>query len=147
MRIGDRRQSEPQAEGYGGTLSFGHDQSRAHDPSRRRFSNICNILTGSYKPPREFNWVIGVFLLLLTLLLSFTGYLLPWDQEAYWGIATLSPSASSETAVLDGSDLLTAYVLHTVALPLMVAGMTLYHLRRARRDAATPARSSPPWKR
>src|SRR5205085_7411788 len=35
---------------------------------------------GAYKPPREFNWVIGVILLTLTLLLSFTGYLLPWDQ-------------------------------------------------------------------
>ncbi|GIX02060.1 MAG: menaquinol-cytochrome c reductase cytochrome b subunit [Thermogutta sp.] len=42
------------------------------------------FLTGSYRPPREFNWVIGVSLLILTLLLSFTGYLLPWDQLAYW---------------------------------------------------------------
>ena len=42
------------------------------------------FLTGSYKPPRRFNWVIGVFLLLLTFLLSFTGYLLPWDQLGYW---------------------------------------------------------------
>src|ERR1700687_4747963 len=41
---------------------------------------------GAYRPPREFNWVIGVVLLLLTLLLSFTGYLLPWDQLAMWAI-------------------------------------------------------------
>ncbi|SVC79965.1 uncharacterized protein METZ01_LOCUS332819, partial [marine metagenome] len=45
------------------------------------------FMTGSYKPPREFNWAIGVILLLLTLLLSFTGYLLPWDQLAIWAIA------------------------------------------------------------
>ncbi|HPZ82871.1 MAG TPA: cytochrome b N-terminal domain-containing protein, partial [Thermogutta sp.] len=42
------------------------------------------FLTGSYRPPREFNWVIGVALLVLTLLLSFTGYLLPWDQLSLW---------------------------------------------------------------
>src|ERR687894_1460743 len=42
--------------------------------------------TGAYKPPREFNWVVGVILLALTLLLSFTGYLLPWDQLAFWAI-------------------------------------------------------------
>ena len=41
---------------------------------------------GAYKPPREFNWVVGVILLLLTLLLSFTGYLLPWDQLAIWAV-------------------------------------------------------------
>ena len=41
---------------------------------------------GAYKPPREFNWVIGVVLLMLTLLLSFTGYLLPWDQLALWAV-------------------------------------------------------------
>jgi quinol-cytochrome oxidoreductase complex cytochrome b subunit len=44
------------------------------------------FLTGSYKPPREFNWVVGVGLLVLTLLLSFTGYLLPWDQLAMWAV-------------------------------------------------------------
>jgi quinol-cytochrome oxidoreductase complex cytochrome b subunit len=44
------------------------------------------FLTGSYKPPREFNWNVGVILLVLTLLLSFTGYLLPWDQLAVWAI-------------------------------------------------------------
>ncbi|MCC6741891.1 MAG: cytochrome b N-terminal domain-containing protein [Planctomycetia bacterium] len=44
------------------------------------------FLTGSYKPPREFNWNVGVMLLVLTLLLSFTGYLLPWDQLAMWAV-------------------------------------------------------------
>ena len=44
------------------------------------------FMTGSYKAPREFNWVVGVVLLVLTLLLSFTGYLLPWDQLAIWAI-------------------------------------------------------------
>ena len=42
-------------------------------------------ITGAYKKPRELNWVAGVFLLLLTLTFGFTGYLLPWDQKAFWG--------------------------------------------------------------
>jgi len=50
-------------------------------------------LTGSYKPPREFNWGVGVILLVLTLLLSFTGYLLPWDQLAIWAITVGSNMA------------------------------------------------------
>ena len=51
------------------------------------------FMTGSYKPPREFNWNIGVILLVLTLLLSFTGYLLPWDQLAIWAITVGSNMA------------------------------------------------------
>jgi len=51
------------------------------------------FMTGSYKPPREFNWVIGVILLVLTLLLSFTGYLLPWDQLAMWAVTVGSNMA------------------------------------------------------
>jgi quinol-cytochrome oxidoreductase complex cytochrome b subunit len=51
------------------------------------------FMTGSYKPPREFNWVIGVMLLVLTMLLSFTGYLLPWDQLAIWAITVGSNMA------------------------------------------------------
>ncbi len=51
------------------------------------------FLTGSYKPPREFNWCVGVVLLVLTLLLSFTGYLLPWDQLAIWAITVGSNMA------------------------------------------------------
>jgi quinol-cytochrome oxidoreductase complex cytochrome b subunit len=51
------------------------------------------FMTGSYKPPREFNWNIGVLLLVLTLLLSFTGYLLPWDQLAMWAVTVGSNMA------------------------------------------------------
>src|SRR6202789_22401 len=51
------------------------------------------FLTGSYKPPREFNWVVGVLLLVMTLMLSFTGYLLPWDQLAIWAITVGSNMA------------------------------------------------------
>jgi quinol-cytochrome oxidoreductase complex cytochrome b subunit len=57
------------------------------------------FLTGSYKPPREFNWVVGVLLLVLTLLLSFTGYLLPWDQLSMWAI-TVGTNMASATPFL-----------------------------------------------
>ena len=51
------------------------------------------FMTGSYKPPREFNWGIGVLLMVMTLLLSFTGYLLPWDQLAIWAVTVGSNMA------------------------------------------------------
>src|SRR2546430_10394598 len=54
---------------------------------------------GAYKPPREFNWVIGVILLTLTLLLSFTGYLLPWDQLALWAV-TVGSNMGRATTIL-----------------------------------------------
>jgi len=57
------------------------------------------FLTGSYKPPREFNWNVGVILLVLTLLLSFTGYLLPWDQLAVWAI-TVGTNMARATPLL-----------------------------------------------
>lgn len=76
------------------------------------------FLTGSYKPPREFNWVIGVILLVLTLLLSFTGYLLPWDQLAIWAITVGSNMARAHPIIghegpgqqilfVDGVDMIT----------------------------------------
>ncbi len=66
---------------------------------------------GAYKPPREFNWVVGVVLLFLTLMLCFTGYLLPWDQIAYWAITIGSNMAGyaplfntpSKTLLLGGT--------------------------------------------
>ena len=57
------------------------------------------FLTNSYKPPREFNWNVGVILLVLTLLLSFTGYLLPWDQLAMWAI-TVGTNMARATPLL-----------------------------------------------
>jgi quinol-cytochrome oxidoreductase complex cytochrome b subunit len=57
------------------------------------------FLTGSYKPPREFNWNVGVILLVLTLLLSFTGYLLPWDQLAIWAI-TVGTNMARATPIM-----------------------------------------------
>src|SRR6516165_9912171 len=57
------------------------------------------FMTGSYKPPREFNWVVGVILLVLTLLLSFTGYLLPWDQLSIWAVTVGSNMARATPGV------------------------------------------------
>lgn len=103
---------------------------------------------GAYKKPREFNWVIGVMLLVLTLLLSFTGYLLPWDQLAYWAVtvgssmAAFVPFIGGEVQqVLLGGDavgadtLLRFYVLHVAVLPLLLVGLLMVHLWRWRKDA------------
>jgi quinol-cytochrome oxidoreductase complex cytochrome b subunit len=57
------------------------------------------FLTGSYKRPREFNWCVGVVLLVLTLLLSFTGYLLPWDQLSMWAVTVASNMAGAAPLV------------------------------------------------
>ncbi len=103
---------------------------------------------GSYKPPKEFNWVIGVILLVLTLLLSFTGYLLPWDQLAYWAVTVGSSMAgfvpligSTVKGILLGGDtvgaatLLRFYVLHVALLPTLVVVLLAVHLWRWRKDA------------
>jgi quinol-cytochrome oxidoreductase complex cytochrome b subunit len=119
------------------------------------------FLTGSYKPPRQFNWVVGVFLMTLTMLLSFTGYLLPWDQLSMWavtvgtnmaaatplighegpGASTLGVTAEGDVraALLGGSTvggaaLLRFYILHCVALPLLLSFGLVLHFWRVRRD-------------
>ena len=53
------------------------------------------FIMGAYKAPRELNWVSGVFLFVMTLAFGFTGYLLPWDQLAYWGINVGTEVAAS----------------------------------------------------
>jgi quinol-cytochrome oxidoreductase complex cytochrome b subunit len=102
---------------------------------------------GAYKPPREFNWVIGVILLTLTLLLSFTGYLLPWDQLALWAV-TVGTNMMGYTPVFGtevrfvllggveiGSEtLLRWYVLHVLMLPFVIVIFMAIHFWRVRKD-------------
>jgi quinol-cytochrome oxidoreductase complex cytochrome b subunit len=102
---------------------------------------------GAYKAPRQFNWVVGVVLLLLTLGLSFTGYLLPWDQLALWAITVGTNIAGyvpvlgdkARQILLGGPDvgdaaLLRFYVLHIYALPSLVVLFLSVHIWRIRKD-------------
>jgi len=120
------------------------------------------FMTGSYKPPREFNWNVGVILLVLTLLLSFTGYLLPWDQLSIWAV-TVGSNMGRATPVLGhegpghelipglnnvydaraflfgGGEigphtLLRFYILHCIFIPLIASLFMAVHFWRIRRD-------------
>src|SRR3989338_106276 len=124
------------------------------------------FLTGSYKKPREFNWGVGVILLTLTLFLSFTGYLLPWDQLAIWAVtvgtnmAGATPGLGNEGpfssllgmrinndvrfVLLGGTTvgentLLRFYVMHCVAVPLIVGALLILHFWRIRKDSFSAA--------
>lgn len=112
------------------------------------FLHMCRVFyAGAYKAPREFNWVIGVVLLVCTLLLSFTGYLLPWDQLAIWAITVGSTMAKYAPFVgpdirfglLGGNivgqnALLRFYVLHCIVLPVAVLLLLAIHFWRIRKD-------------
>ena len=102
--------------------------------------------------PREFNWVVGVVLLLLTLGLSFTGYLLPWDQLAFWAItvgtniAAYAPVVGDQVKflllgghVIGPMTLLRFYVLHCVILPLAMLLLISLHIWRVRKDGLSGA--------
>jgi quinol-cytochrome oxidoreductase complex cytochrome b subunit len=117
------------------------------------FLHLCRVFwTGSYKAPREFNWVVGVALLILTLALSFTGYLLPWDQLAFWAItvgtniAAYAPVVGDRIKflllgghVIGPMTLLRFYVLHCVFLPLAAVGLISFHVWRVRKDGLSGA--------
>jgi quinol-cytochrome oxidoreductase complex cytochrome b subunit len=109
---------------------------------------------GAYKYPREMNWVIGVALLILTLFMSFTGYLLPFDQRSYW--ATIVGVAINGTGPLVGpylSDFMRAgpefgattlarfYAIHMLLLPGIIAALIGAHLYLVARQGTT----APPW--
>lgn len=112
---------------------------------------------GAYRPPREFNWVIGVILLLITLLLSYTGYLLPWDQLAFWAITVGSNISSAVPVVgarvhflmlggnqVNANALLRFYVLHCVILPLAAILFVAVHFWRIRKDGGLYVKQSEP---
>ncbi len=101
----------------------------------------------AYRPPRQFNWVIGVFLLILTLFLSYTGYLLPWDQLAFWGVSVGTNMAREAPVVgekirflllggnvVSENALLRFYVLHCVLLPVALVLFVAVHIWRIRKD-------------
>jgi quinol-cytochrome oxidoreductase complex cytochrome b subunit len=111
------------------------------------------FLTGAYKngvgagQRREWNWLIGVAMLLLTLFLSFTGYLLPWDQLAYWAVTVGTNIASSIPWVgpqirelliggrtIEQPTLIRFYVLHVIVLPAALGLLFVYHMWRVRKD-------------
>jgi quinol-cytochrome oxidoreductase complex cytochrome b subunit len=110
---------------------------------------------GAYKRPREFNWVIGVMLLLVTLGLSFTGYLLPWDQLAYWAV-TVGTNLVHYVPLVGGrlQDLLIGgpqvgqttlqrfYALHVAVLPLLLVLLLTVHIWRVRKDGFAVERST-----
>ncbi len=128
--------------------------------------------TSAYKPPRELNWLLGLLLLVLTLGLSFTGYLLPWDQLAFWAITVGANIAQSPREITDtlgitksfdvggfqkgvllgaqtvGQEaLIRFYVLHIMVLPIAVVVAMGVHFWRIRKDgglARPPAASPPP---
>ncbi|MBP8001702.1 MAG: cytochrome bc complex cytochrome b subunit [Chloroflexi bacterium] len=108
------------------------------------------FFTGGYAPPREFNWVMGLALLLLIVAANFTGYLLPWDQLAYWAV-TVGTSLLDylpwigeplTRLLLGGSEvgaatLINFYGLHIALIPLAIAGLVSFHIWRVRKDTIT----------
>jgi menaquinol-cytochrome c reductase cytochrome b subunit len=112
------------------------------------------FLFGAYKYPRELNWVIGVLLLVFGMLEGFTGYLLPWDQTAYWA-SVVGINLNGTGPVfgpflaqflrggdeIDGGTLTIFYATHMLLLPGAIAGLILLHLYLVVRLGVT----SPPW--
>lgn len=112
--------------------------------------------TGAYKPPREFNWNVGIALLVLTILGSFTGYLLPWDQLAYWAITVGTNVAGFipimgnilREMALGGPEvgqpaLIRFYNLHVIIIPGLIFLLTGLHIWRIRKDGGLAANDAP----
>lgn len=138
---------------YGNFLRASH-RIAAHMMVAFVFLHMVRVfLTGAYKNGglarqfRPMNWWIGIVLLVLTLFLSFTGYLLPWDQLAYWAITVGTNIAQAVPVfgdhirffLLGGNEinqntLIRFYVLHCMFLPIVVTGLFMWHMWRIRKD-------------
>lgn len=106
--------------------------------------------TAGFTQPREFNWVMGISLLLLIIAANFTGYLLPWDQLAYWAV-TVGTSLLDYIPVAGGlltnlllggpevgaATLTNFYGLHIAVIPLAIFGIVSFHIWRVRKDTIT----------
>jgi quinol-cytochrome oxidoreductase complex cytochrome b subunit len=103
-------------------------------------------LTGAYYAPRQFNWVLGLALLLCVLLSNFTGYLLPWDQLSYWattivtGMIAYVPLLGRwlQGVIRGGSEigsatLINFYAFHTTVLPVLIILLMAWHFWRVRK--------------
>ena len=125
---------------------------------------VRTFITASYKPPRQFIWVTGVILLLVTLVLSFSGYLLPWDQLAYWAVTIGSSMADATPGLGDavnkllrgavdvgGQTLLRFYLLHIFLLPGVALLLISVHYYAVRKQEISPIHelfdNMPPTKR
>lgn len=108
------------------------------------------FFTGGFAPPREFNWVMGLTLLLLIVAANFTGYLLPWDQLAYWAVTVGSSlldylpwiGEPLTRLLLGGSEVGAAtltnfYGLHIALIPLAISALISFHIWRVRKDTIT----------
>jgi quinol-cytochrome oxidoreductase complex cytochrome b subunit len=107
--------------------------------------------TGSYKDGRSFTWLTGVVLLFLTVFLSFSGYLLPWDQLAYWAVtigtsmADKAPAFGAESNLLlrgapdiGAGGLLRFYLMHVILLPLIaILVLSIHYYKVAREHGIT----------
>lgn len=112
------------------------------------------FIFGAFRRPREATWIAGVFLLLLTLAFALTGYLLPWDNKAYWGtvvttnIVTSLPLVGHLLSRLAGAGngvgsltFSRFYALHTLLLPAATVGLIILHVYLVRRHGITPGPS------
>ncbi|MHB1757792.1 MAG: cytochrome b N-terminal domain-containing protein [Leptospirillum sp.] len=115
------------------------------------------FIWGAYKRPREVMWLVGVVLLALTMVAAFTGYLLPWDERAYWGtivgtnmmgiIPVVGPVIKSAIRGGTGLGALTLshfFAIHTMVLPSLFIGFFALHMVIFRRvGPAGPFRGTP----